>query len=98
MAQIDTLKSLLQIDGTSQDALLTNLISQCTAEFVSRTHQSLEKADTQIINEMVIERYNRLGNEGLESINYSGIDEVWYSDYSDRVMKLIKSKARMRTL
>ena len=40
MANIDTLKTLLQISDTSQDSLLTVLLDQCEAEYLRRTHQS----------------------------------------------------------
>jgi len=92
MAQLDTLKTLLQIDD-SQDALLNTLIEQCSAEYLSRTHQ--DEADASIVNAMVIEKYNRLGNEGIQSIGYSGITESYESDYSEAVQKLIRSKTRM---
>lgn len=96
MAQIDTLKTLLQIEDTSQDALLTTLIEQCEAEYLSRTHQS--ETDDSVVNPMVIEKYNRLGNEGVQSIGYSGINETYESDYSEAVQKLIRSKTRLVTL
>ena len=96
MAQLDTLKTLLQIEDTSQDALLTTLIEQCEAEYLSRTHQS--ETDDSVVNPMVIEKYNRLGNEGVQSIGYSGINETYESDYSEAVQKLIRSKTRLVTL
>lgn len=96
MAQLDTLKTLLQIEDTSQDALLTTLIEQCSAEYLSRTHQ--EESDDSVVNPMVIEKYNRLGNEGVQSIGYSGINETYESDYSEAVQKLIRSKTRLVTL
>ena len=96
MAQIDTLKTILQITGSTQDDILNALLEQCSKEYLSRTHQP--DADYDIVIEMAMERYSRLGNEGLESINYSGINEVWYSDYSDRVRALIRAKTRMVSL
>lgn len=96
MAQIDTLKTLLQIEDDSQDELLGVLIDQCSEEYLSRTHQA--DTDASIVNAMVIERYNRLGNEGVQSFNYSGINETYESDYSEKVQRLIRSKARMVTL
>lgn len=93
MAQLDTLKTLLQITDTSQDALLTTLIEQCEAEYLSRTHQV--EADEPIVTKMVIEQYNRLGNEGIQSIGYSGINETYESDYSEQTQKLIRSKTRL---
>jgi hypothetical protein len=47
---------------------------------------------------MAVERFNRLGNEGISQMNYSGITEHYYPDYSDKVQKLIRSKTRMVTL
>ena len=92
MAQLDTLRTILQIDD-SQDVLLVTLIEQCSAEYLSRTHQTV--VDDSIVNDMVIERYNRLGNEGVQSISYSGIGETYESDYSEAVQKLIRSKTRL---
>ena len=96
MAQLDTLKTLLQIEDPSQDALLPTLLEQCSAEYLSRTHQ--EESDDSVVNPMVIEKYNRLGNEGVQSIGYSGINETYESDYSEAVQKLIRSKTRLVTL
>ena len=93
MANIDTLKTLLQISDTSQDTLLQSLLDQCEAEYIRRTHQS--EADDPIVIEMSIERYNKLGNEGISHMNYSGVSETYFSDYSDKVVKLIRSKTRM---
>jgi hypothetical protein len=96
MAQLDTLKTLLQIEDNSQDTLLTTLIEQCEAEYLSRTHQS--ETDDSVVNAMVVERFNRLGNEGVQSIGYSGINETYESDYSEATQKLIRSKTRLVTL
>ena len=96
MAQIDTLRTLLQIEDDSQDVLLGTLIEQCSEEYLRRTHQN--ETDKSVVNEMVVERYNRNGNEGVQSISYSGINETYESDYSERVQKLIRSKTRLVTL
>ena len=93
MANIDTLKTLLQISDNSQDALLQALLDQCEAEYLRRTHQT--DADDSIVIEMTIERYNQLGNEGIQQMNYSGISESYFSDYSDKVKALIRSKTRL---
>ena len=92
MAQIDTLKTLLQIDD-SQDVLLGALIEQCSEEYLRRTHQSV--VDEAIVNAMVTEKFNRLGNEGIQSMSYSGIAESYESDYSAQTTALIRSKTRM---
>ena len=95
MSQIDTLVRILQTTE-SQKELLFDLVEQCNAEYLNRTHQ--KEVDETIVNAMVIERFNRLGNEGVQSFSYSGITESYESDYSEAVQKLIRSKARMVTL
>lgn len=90
---LESLKTILQISDTSQDTLLSTLVVQCEEEFLARTHQELPTDS--IVDLMVIERYNKLGNEGATSISYSGISESFESDYSESVQKLIRSKARM---
>jgi len=92
MAQLDTLRTLLQIDD-SQDALLGALIEQCSEEYLRRTHQ--DTADESIVNAMVVEKFNRLGTEGVQNIGYSGITESYESDYSEQTKALIRSKTRM---
>ena len=96
MTNIDTLKTLLQISDNSQDALLEVLLDQCEEEYLRRTHQTV--ADDPIVVEMAVERHNTLGNEGITQMNYSGISETYFSDYSDKVVKLLRSKTRMVTL
>ena len=96
MANIDTLKTLLQISDTSQDTLLDTLLDQCEEEYIRRTHQP--EPDAPIVIDMAVERFNRLGNEGISHMNYSGITETYFTDYSEKVQKLIRSKTRMVTL
>ena len=93
MARLDTLKTYLQISDTSIDTQLEAILDLCEAEYLSRTHQT--DADDNIVIEMAIERYNQFGNEGLASMNYSGISESYSSDYSDKVKALIRSKTRL---
>ena len=96
MARLDTLKTYLQISDTSIDTQLEAILDLCEAEYLSRTHQT--DADDNIVIEMTIERYNQFGNEGIQQMNYSGISEHYYSDYSDKVKALIHSKTRLVTL
>lgn len=96
MANIDTLKNYLQITDTSIDTQLQLLLDFAETEYLSRTHQ--EDADDNIVIEMAIEKYGQYGNEGIASMNYSGISEVFNSDYSERITRLLRSKTRMIAL
>lgn len=93
MANLDTLKALLQITGTSQDTLLSMMLNMCGEEYLSRTHQHDE--DWNIVIMMAVEKYNKLGNEGIASIRYSGISESYTTDYSEALQKLIRSKTKL---
>ena len=96
MVNIDTLKNYLQITDTSIDAQLQAILDLAEQEYLHRTHQTT--ADNAVVLAMAIERYNQFGNEGLASMNYSGITEAYHSDYSERVTKLIRSKTRMKAI
>lgn len=93
MARLDSLKTILQINDNSQDALIELLVDMCEEEYLSRTHQ--EEPVESIVNLMVVEKYNKLGNEGMTSAGYSGISESFESDYSEQVQKLIRAKTRL---
>lgn len=96
MARLDTLKTYLQITDSSLDTQLGTILQLAEDEYLRRTHQA--EADDAIVIEMAIERYAKLGNEGLASMNYSGIAESYTSDYSERVRALIRSKTRLISL
>ncbi|MBQ2086158.1 MAG: phage head-tail connector protein [Oscillospiraceae bacterium] len=95
MAQIDTLRTLLQIDPTDTEATarIQALITICENQYLNWTHQTT--ADENTVTAMVIERWNKFGNEGLSSISYSGISEAYSSDYSDEVKRMIRSHTRL---
>lgn len=95
MAQIDTLRTLLQVssDDTEATARLNVLIDICADQYKARTHQ--EEADEMTVNAMVVEKWNKFGNEGITSIGYSGISEAYSSDYSEEVQKMLRSHTRL---
>lgn len=95
MNELEKLKALLQIADNSQDALLTALLVQCEDEAVTITHQTDSSTLLPIIRLMAIEKFNKLGNEGISSISYSGISESYITDYSEQVQKMLNSKKRL---
>lgn len=98
MAQLDDLKTMLQIGDADATAIsqLELLISICEDQYLKRTHQTA--ADEPTVNAMVIEKWNKMGNEGISSIGYSGISEAYSSDYSDEIQKLLRSQTRLVVL
>lgn len=87
---IDDLKTMLQIDDTSQDGLLKIIIEQTVAQ--TRFKLGLKKENafpdelTYIPFQVCIRRYNRLKNEGMESYSQEG-ESIKFrdDDFSDFV-------------
>lgn len=92
------LKILLGIADDSKDELLLILLDQCEEEVVNYTHNyELEKLENVIIN-LAIWKYNRIGSEGLNSENYSGVSFNYASEYPDSILKQLQAYRRIRTL
>ena len=95
LAQI---KQILGISGTDKDSLLQILIGLVCNEIITYTHneECLPQLENVII-EMVVYRYNRIGTEGLNSENYSGVAYNYATDYPAAIYNQLKAyrKARM---
>lgn len=90
------IKVLLGISDASKDQLLLILIQQALEEAHNYTHNNC--IPDSIICEMVVYKYNRLGTEGVDSENYSGVSFNYSSDYPEGVMRHLKSFRKVRTL
>lgn len=79
---------LLGIDDASDDTKLSLLLEQAEDEAIAYTNNN-DLADNLII-QMAIYKYNRLGTEGLNSEGYSGVSFNYMSDYPDYIVKQLK--------
>ena len=92
---LDKIKILLGITADDKNDLLTLLIEQATEEAILFTHNdSLEDLNTAIIK-MVVYNYNRLGTEGVDSENYSGVSFNYSADYPDSIIRMLKAKRKI---
>lgn len=90
------LKTLLGIPNTDQDELLGTLITMCCDDFMQLTH-----SDTIIENlviDMVIFRFNRLGSEGVSQENYDRISNNFIDGYPADLYKRIVACRHIRTV
>lgn len=98
---LEKVKILLGISSTDmgQDELLEVLIEMAQQEAVEYCHlkEYNEKLNPAVIN-MVIERYNRMGSEGLASGSCSGISEAYIDGYSKNVYSLLNKCRKVRFL
>lgn len=94
---LDKIKLLLGIAGDDKDELIQTLISLCKDEAIDycNLEEYTSKLDSAVI-QMVIERYNRLGSEGLSSTTSSGIKEEYSSNYSNPVIRKLQKNRKVK--
>jgi hypothetical protein len=85
---LEVIKVLLGLTGNDKDTLLTVLLEQAKDEAIAYTNNN-QLADN-IIIQMAIYKYNRLGTEGLGSESYSGMSFNYINDYPDNIVKQLK--------
>ena len=75
-------------DDESRDDLINTLISLCKDQAVDfcNLKEYSSKLDSAVIS-MVIERYNKIGTEGVSSVSTNGINESYMEDYTKPVME-----------
>jgi len=99
MTILEKLKILLSISDTSKDNLLNLLTEQAEQEF--RNYCSRDDRPTtaeQIIIDLVIMRYNRVGTEGLTGQSYSGVREDYSNDYPTALKTALNRYRQIRFL
>lgn len=94
---LDKIKLLLNIVNDDKDDLIQTLISLCKDEAIDYCNltEYNSKLDSAVIM-MVIERYNRLGSEGLGSTTSSGIKEEYLSNYSDNIIRKLQKNRKVK--
>lgn len=93
---LEKIKLLLGLaeEDESRDDLINTLISLCKDQAVDfcNLDEYSSKLDSAVIS-MVIERYNKIGTEGVSSVSTNGINESYVEDYSKPIKnKLIKNR------
>ena len=96
---MDNIKILLGITDDTRDELIELLMEQCKVEVVSycNLNEYNEKLNP-ILNQMVVEKFNRLGSEGLASSASSGISESYIDGYSAFVVSVLNKHKKVRML
>ena len=84
---LETMKLLLGLDA-SKDTLCQVLIQQALDEAIAYTNN--EDVAENLIVQMAIYKYNRLGTEGLNSENYSGVSFNYLNDYPETIVKQLR--------
>ena len=93
---LEKIKLLLNKDD-SADELLNTLISMCKEE--AYIYCNLPEYDSKLDNivvSMVIEKYNRMGSEGILSQRSSGASASYDSFYSDKVVRMLNKFRKVK--
>lgn len=91
MTTLARIKLLLGISDSSKDALLEELIDNAE-EYVANYCNNADAVNSLsgAIVQMVIQDYNRMGAEGLNSESYSGVSFSYQATYSEDIMKQLR--------
>lgn len=95
---IDKIKILLGLSNTEeQDEIIETLVSLCKDEAIDfcNLEEYTNKLDSAVI-EMVIERYNKLGTEGLTGVSTNGIKEEHIDGYSETVLSKLRKNRKVK--
>lgn len=97
---LNKLKVLLGIElsDISQDSLLNLLISQCTDNAVTFTHNNDTESMESLILEMCVYRFNLIGSEGLTRETYSGTGYIYQNGYPDYVIEQLRSFRKLNLI
>ena len=94
---LDKIKLLLGITDDTKDEMLLVMINMAKnyAVVYCNLYEYDSKLDS-IVIEMVIERYNRVGTEGVREITSSGTKETYISGYSTNIMRQLMKYRKVK--
>jgi hypothetical protein len=92
-------KVLVLVGQTAHTAQIDALVEMCKDEAYQYCNLSEynEKLDNAVV-QMVIERYNRLNNEGISSSNASTIDETFIDGYSKSTISMLNKNRKVKVI
>lgn len=83
--------------GDRKFQTLSALVEMCKEEATAYCNldEYSDKLDNAVV-QMVLERYNRINNEGVDSTNASGINEHFHDGYTASTTKMLQKHRRMK--
>ena len=88
---LEQLKLLLEINDDLQDDVLLSILEIVSQEFRDYCRRDdIDKFSSLIVN-MAVFRYNQIGNEMLESENYSDISFKYSMDYPENIQRQLRN-------
>lgn len=93
---MDILESLKKRPGMPDDAILSDIIADCTQDLIDMLHvDELSEEHFPLLKELVTIKVNCDGSEGIQSENHSGISTTYLSDLPESLKRKIRAKRRL---
>lgn len=97
MSQLTNIQLLT--NQTDKDNLFMLLIDLAKQEFLDYTGRAdVPAAAEGLITSMVVEKFNRIGVEGVETQRYNSIDETFIDGYSANIQSGLKRYRKVKLL
>ena len=91
---IEDIKTILNITDTNKDELLSIYADLVKSEIERYTHREYDHTMDALLVQMVVEKYNRRFNEGINSTSASGLNTAFKDGYSKEIIFQLNSLAR----
>ena len=92
------LKLLLGPSADGKDELLRILLDYTTMEVVNYTHNNrLDVLENVIVN-LAVWKFNRMGTEGVDAENYSGVSFNYTTEYPDDIKKQLQAYRKVQVI
>ena len=95
---LENIKLLLGIKDASKDNVLMLLLQSCINEAKNYTHNDSIVDYENVIDDMVVYRFNLLGTEGLDAETYSGVRFEYSADYPESILRQLRSHRKVVTI
>ena len=92
------LKMLLGPSAEGKEDLLRVLLDYTTAEVVNYTHNNNLDLLENVIVYIASWKFNRMGTEGVDAENYSGVSFNYSTEYPDSIKKQLQAYRKVQVI
>ena len=95
----EKVNALIGPSAARKATLIDTLIEMTTEEAIN--YCNLEEYTTKLANavvEMVVERYNKVGSEGILNTSASDVKESYVNGYSESTINLLNKSRKVKTV
>lgn len=99
MTILEKATAIIGVSASRNVSLLSALVEMCTDE--ATAYCNLAEYTTDLDNavvQMVVERYNRRGYEGVENVSASDITNKFYNGYSKSTLSMLNKYRKVKTI